>query len=37
LKELEDSAGQKPTSSRNDLPIFISLLALALAILSFFT
>ncbi|MEL0204912.1 MAG: 2-polyprenylphenol 6-hydroxylase [Alphaproteobacteria bacterium] len=37
LKELEDSTGQKPTSSRNDLPIFISLLALALAILSFFT
>ena len=37
LKELEDSAGQKPTSSRNDLPIFISLLALALVILSFFT
>ncbi|MEL0292201.1 MAG: 2-polyprenylphenol 6-hydroxylase [Alphaproteobacteria bacterium] len=37
LKELEDNAGQKPTSSRNDLPIFISLLALALAILSFFT
>ncbi len=37
LKELEDSASQKPTSSRNDLPIFISLLALALAILSFFT
>ncbi|MEL0023206.1 MAG: 2-polyprenylphenol 6-hydroxylase [Alphaproteobacteria bacterium] len=37
LKELEDSAGQKPTSSRNDLPIFISFLALALAILSFFT
>lgn len=37
LKELEDSAGQKPTSSRNDLPVFISLLALALAILSFFT
>jgi len=37
LKELEDSAGQKPTSSRNDLPIFISLLALALAILNFFT
>ena len=36
LKELEDNAGQKPTSSRNDLPIFISLLALALAILSFF-
>ncbi len=36
LKELEDSAGQKPTSSRNDLPFFISLLALALAILSFF-
>ncbi len=37
LKELEDSAGQKPTSSRNHLPVFISLLALALAILSFFT
>ena len=37
LKELEDRAGQKPTSSRTDLPIFISFLALALAILSFFT
>ena len=37
LKELEDNASQKPTPSRNDLPIFISLLALALAILSFFT
>ena len=37
LKELEDSAGQKPTSSRNDLPIFISVVALFLAILSFFT
>jgi len=37
LKELEDSASQKPVSSNNNLPIFISVVALFLAILSFFT